>query len=137
MSTIHDIVNWASSTVVNTGVSAGVGYLCARAFMSINPVHGAVVAAVSCVVSRVADPIFTAIFGGDKANMASKFVGTVLNITASVGGTLAIASALGFPVTLYSFACLTAIMTAASLITAIALTAILGTAAYVADRSVA
>lgn len=133
MTTIQNVVNLASDTVLNSGAAAAIGYLCARAFMTINPVHAAVVSAISVVVSKITNPIFDKIFAGDNANKASKFLGNVLNITASVAGSAAIATSLGYQVSFASFLYLNAITIAAFSAVTIGLFAAASTAAYLED----
>ena len=133
MTTIQKLVNLASDTVINSAAAAGIGYLCARAFMTLNPVHAAVVSAVSVVVSKVTNPIFNWIFAGEQANKASKFLGNVLNITASVAASAAIATSLGYPVTVTSFLVLNAVTIAAFAAVSVGLFAAASTAVYLED----
>lgn len=95
---VRDLVNKAASTVVEMGVCAGVGYLGARLFNIINPVHGAVYAATAVLVSKITEPLFEKIFGGPEANEDSKFLGRVINIGVCVGISGAISTAIGFPI---------------------------------------
>jgi hypothetical protein len=106
---IQSVVNKASETVLNSATAAMVGYLCAKAFMSINPTHAAVVSAVAVLVSKVTNPLFSKIFSGPGANNASKFLGTVLNITLSVAVSAAIATAIGYSVSFSAFLYLNAL----------------------------
>ena len=133
MTKIQNVVNLASDTVLNSAAAAAIGYLCARAFMTINPIHAAVVSAVSVVVSKVTNPIFEKIFAGDSANKASKFLGNVLNITTSVAASAAIATALGYPVSIASFLYLNAITIASFSAVTIGLYAAASTAVYLED----
>ncbi len=134
MTRIHNVINIASDTILNSAAAAGIGYLFSRAFMTINPVHAAVVSAVSVVISKVTTPIFDEIFDGETANKASKFLGKVLNITTSVAASAAIATALGFPVTFSSFLYLNAVTIAAFSAVTIGLFAAASTAVYLEDK---
>jgi len=98
MSAIQNIANEASSAVVLSATGAGVGYLFARAFMSINPINAAVFCATNALVSKVINPIFNPIFNGPTANGASKFVGSVLQLAATIASSVAISNALGYPI---------------------------------------
>lgn len=110
MSKIQNAVNFASDIALNSTVAASIGYLCARAFMAINPVHAAVACAVSFAVSTAVKPLFQKMFAGENANAASRLVGTVLS---DVVVFAPIAIALGSPIPLGSFFCLIAIIEAA------------------------
>ncbi|HEV8051216.1 MAG TPA: hypothetical protein VGP47_01890 [Parachlamydiaceae bacterium] len=110
MTQIQNALNVASETILTSAAFAGAGYLCARVFMSLNPVHAAVVSAVSVVVSKVTTPIFDKVFNGEKANESSRFLGAVLNVSASVIASSALATALGYPVSIASCLCLIAII---------------------------
>lgn len=103
MTNIQSVINETSQTILECGAAAAIGYLCARVFTSINPAHAAVVSAVSILVSKIVDPVFQRVFAGPGANDASKFLGTVLNITLSVSASAAIASAMGFPISATAF----------------------------------
>lgn len=109
MSYVTQVVNPVCTAVVNSGLSAAIGYLCARTFMSINPINGAVYAAIFPLVSAVTTPIFNSLFQGKEANGATRFVGTVLNMTANVGASYSISGAVGFPLTFGAAATLTVI----------------------------
>ena len=137
MSVIQDVVNFTSKAVVNSAVNAGAGYLCARVFMSINPIHAAVVAGVSSVVSNVSTPIFNKIFAGENANSASKLLGTVLNVTTIIIAPVSIAASLGYPISIGSSLCLFGIMLAATIVSAVAIYAIAASAANSGNRCLA
>jgi hypothetical protein len=135
MINIRNIINQASDTVLNSAAAAGIGYLCARAFMAINPVHVAVASAISVVVSKVTDPIFDKIFAGEKASKASKFLGNVLNITTSVAASAGIATALGFEVSFASFLYVNAVTIAAFAAVTLGVFAAASAAAYISGKS--
>ena len=95
---IRSLVNDASRTVLQMGISATIGYLFARTFTIINPWHAAVFSASSVLVSKVVEPIFNRIFGGSDSNEASKFLGKVINITACVAIGAAVSTLIGYPI---------------------------------------
>lgn len=124
MNHVTNAVNFACNTVVSAGVAASVGYLCAKAFTTINPVNGAVFGAVTALVSAVADPIFNAIFQREDANAASRFVGSVLSLATGIAASSYISGALGYAVPLEAAATLTVIPGAAITTAALAATAV-------------
>lgn len=133
MTKIQDFINFASDTALGCTAAASIGYLFARSFMTINPVYAAVVSAVSVVVSKVSNPIFEKIFASSGASKASRFLGNVLNITASVAASSAIATSMGYNVTFASFLLLNAVTITAFSAVTIGLFAAAGTAAYLDD----
>lgn len=128
MSNVTNVVNAACNTAVNAGWGAVGGYLLARMFTTINPVNGAVFGAVASVVSSVTNPVLKAIFEGKNSNDASKFIGKVLNITASIAASAHISGALGYPVSLKAAATVT--LAPAAVVYGIALS-IMGLAAII------
>ncbi len=62
MSNVRSVVNMTCNALVNAGFSAGFGYLCARAFTSINPINAAVYGGIYPLVSAITKPIFDNIF---------------------------------------------------------------------------
>jgi ABC-type polysaccharide/polyol phosphate export permease len=136
MVSIQNVVNTGADTVLNCGAAAGIGYLTARVFMSsLNPVHAAVVSAISVLVSKVANPVFDYVFTSSDTNKACKFLGNVLNITASVAASAGIASAIGFPVSFSAFLCLNAITIVALSVIALGLVAVTEAGPYFEEIS--
>lgn len=99
---VQSVVNNISSIALQVAASSGIGYLCARAFTSVNPVHGAIFCGITVVVSKIVSPIFDAIFNRPGANQASKVLGDVCSIGTAIGGSAAIARGLGYPITFHS-----------------------------------
>lgn len=96
---IRNCINHSAELAVNMSVLAAVGYCCARVFTRINPVHGAVFAASSCLTANLINPIFNKIFASEDSNEASKFFGNVLTIGTGIAASAALSTALGFPMT--------------------------------------
>lgn len=111
MTAIQNIVNSLSDLTVHAAVSSMVGYCAARAFtpLLLDPVTAAVVTGVASIVSRITSPIFNAIFARPTADKATRFLGNVLNLTTSLALPVAIANAIGYPITIPAFVCLTAV----------------------------
>ena len=108
MSRIQNTINLVSEIVLNSAAAAGIGYLCARAFMAINPVHVAVACAVSFAVSKATKPIFEKIYAGENVNEASRILGLVLH---DIVVFTPLAVVVGCPVSMGSCLCLIAIFT--------------------------
>ena len=107
---ISALMNPLSETLIESTVAGGAGYLCARIFMSINPVHAAVVSAISLAVSKVARGLFDVLFNNVNSNFASRLVGNILNITTCAALSVSMANALGYGISMTSFLVLNAIM---------------------------
>lgn len=101
-------------------VSAGVGYLCARVFLTINPIHAAVFSASASLISRVIAPIFEETFGGWAANDASRISGRLLGIGTAIALSAAISTVLGFSMSFNSGLVLTGTIFAVTISAAIA-----------------
>lgn len=99
-------VNVASQLVVQSALNGATGYLGARLFTSINPMHGGAFGLLSFLISKVTEPIFDGIFQQQGATNATKMLGYVLHVTATIGLTIAACSVLGFSMTLSTAAIL-------------------------------
>ena len=125
MTTIKAVLNETSELVLHSVTAAGVGYLCARVFMStINPIHAAVVTGLAALASRITKPLFDKIFGGFHSNQASRVLGSILNITSSVAIAASVATAIGFPVSMPAFLCLNAFTIGAFALVALGVTVV-------------
>ena len=103
MTTIQGVVNYGSETILHSASAAAVGYLCANVFMpAVNPAAAAVVLGAAATIAQMTRPIFNSIFAGPTSNEASRFLGTVLNITASVAIPASIAAGLGYAISVTS-----------------------------------
>lgn len=100
MNNIQDGVNFLSKMAIEAACSAGVGYLMARAFSIMNPVHGAVFCAVSIPVSYAVHMVTKQIFERSGSNQDSRFVGKVVSFVLSAAITGVVATAIGVSVTL-------------------------------------
>lgn len=109
MTSIQNVVNQASETLLHSVSAAGTGYMFAGGVLSLSPVHAAVISAISVLVSKVTNPVFQMCFGGPDANGSSLFLGNVLNITVSVAATIAIANAIGYSISVPAFLYLNAV----------------------------
>lgn len=123
---MSNVVNTASSTVLSVGLAAALGYGAAKIFTKINPVHGAVFAATSALVSKIVQPIFDKIFAGPGANDASKAVGVVVGQAAGIGISAAICTGLGYPITFEVALILAGSVLIATIATVVAVTATVG-----------
>ena len=93
-------VNFTSGAAVNAASSGVLGYLGARIFTSIDPLHGGVFGVVSALVSSVTKPLFEKIFEQPGADENAKCVGQILNTVVGIAVSLSICGALGFQLTL-------------------------------------
>src|SRR5262249_53575436 len=88
-----------------SGVSALLGYFCARSFTSINPWQAGLFGALSSLISRFVDPLFDKAFQkldlqNDHLKTTSKFFTRILSIGASVVTASTAMGVLGLPVPL-------------------------------------
>ena len=97
---VQNYINTISETSLQMAAAAGIGYICARAFTSINPLNAAIFSAVSECVRKFTIPVFNKIFGGYGANQSSRFVGAILQVITTVAASSAISNALGYGVTI-------------------------------------
>lgn len=131
------VLNKTCDTVVEAGLSAGFGYLFARAFMKINPVNGAVFGAVFSLVSSATAPIFQTIFQGKEAAGSTKFVGEVFHMATSLAASHYISAALGFPSTLgasATLACGPGVVLASAALLGFALCGVLLARKYIKEK---
>lgn len=96
MQSIRSIINFSSDVALKSLVSGSVGYLAARAFSSIDPIHGAVFCSVSSLVARVVTPLFERAFSGYGANQSSRMLGGLLGIATVIGISSLITTGIGF-----------------------------------------
>jgi hypothetical protein len=112
MLTIRSFINTASDYFISACTSGAVGYLGARMFTSINPVHGAVFCALASLVSRIVSPVFKDIFNGKGSNMASRAFGEVAKAITSITVSSAICTAAGLALPYASAIHIVAVMAA-------------------------
>lgn len=110
-------VNHFSGAIVDAACGGALGYISARIFTSIDPMHGGVYGIVSALVSKVTAPLFNKIFAQPGADDNSKCVGQVLNSLTGIAVSLAICGALGFEMT-FGTACVLIASQVASIILA-------------------
>lgn len=96
MQSIRSIINFSSDVALKSLLSGGVGYLAARAFTSINPIHGGVFCSVVSLVSKVITPLFERAFSGYGANQSSRVLGGLLGIATVIGISSLITTGIGF-----------------------------------------
>lgn len=112
----RQIMNTASDFAVTSAFTAAVGYMAARIFTSLNPLHGALYCGVASLVSRAVSPVMDKLFSGERANAASKFLGEILSIGSVVVISSLISVAAGFTVPYMTGMYLLAIMVATSVV---------------------
>ncbi|MBA3816368.1 MAG: hypothetical protein H0X29_07585 [Parachlamydiaceae bacterium] len=95
---VQKCVNQTSNVIAPLAIAAGVGYLCARVFLIINPIHAAVFSASAVIVSSVVAPIFEKAFGGWTSSEASRICGKILGTGTAIALSAAVSTMLGFPV---------------------------------------
>lgn len=95
---VQKFVNNAADTAVHMSIAGTAGYLCARTFFSMNPVHGAVFSALTSLVFKVVKPIFASLFAGEGSNDSSKFIGIILSVSTGVLASAIISTTIGFPI---------------------------------------
>lgn len=99
---LQKCINTTSETALQMSAGAVVGYLCARAFTVINPVHGAVFCAATTIVSKLITPVFEGVFSRPGANEASKLLGGIFSTGAGIAASAALSTAAGFQITFAS-----------------------------------
>ena len=85
--------------ILHMSAAAGLGYLCARAFAIMDPIHAAVFSASAMVVAKIVSPIFENAFAGWGASDGRKTIGFVLGSATAIAISAGVSTALGFPVT--------------------------------------
>lgn len=114
--TARQNLNIACDVVRDMAGGAGLGYLCARIFTTINPVAGAIFGATATLISKLARPVFKSLFEGPGANESSKTIGWLLENTVGILASAAITTYAGYSMTAYSALILTVSALAAPLI---------------------
>lgn len=116
---IQKCINQTSNVIAPMATAAGVGYLCARIFLSINPVNAAVFSASAALISRLIAPVFEETFGGWAANDASKICGTILGTATAIALSAAVSTVLGFSIAFNQGLILTGTIFAATISTSV------------------
>jgi hypothetical protein len=119
---VEQAINKLSNAALYIATEASIGYMAARFFTKINPMHGAALCAASCFISALMRPIFNTLFARFESTPQTRFVGELLNHGLSVLATTAIVSVAGCPLTLATGAVLS--------YTSIALHILFGSASY-------
>ena len=101
-SQVQNFTNTAAETGLQMGLAGGMGYLCARLFMSVNPWTAAACCATTYLVRTVTAPLFDDLFAFRGANDASKLLGTTLSFVGSICAGAAITSVFVGPIPIYS-----------------------------------
>lgn len=94
----QECINTASDTIVQMSFAGALGYLCARVFGIINPVHGAAFCAVSAVVTKVVNPVFDKYFNNSESNHSSKLIGILLSTVVGTAVSASLATLAGFSI---------------------------------------
>ena len=92
-------INQVSSAAVGAAASGAFGYMGARLFTTIDPIHGAVFGIVSRLVSDVVHSILNKILLPPGANNEAQIVVWALNVSIGVAVSLIICGYLGFQFT--------------------------------------
>lgn len=98
MINLNQVINTGSELVLQSAFTAGVGYLAARIFTSINPVNAAVFCGVAAVVRYAVSPLFEKLFSGIGSNTSSRILGDILCGVSVVVLSSLFSSAAGFPI---------------------------------------
>jgi hypothetical protein len=96
---IQKCLNYSAEVITPIVAAGGMGYLCARLFLTIDPVHAAVFSASASLISTAITPFFEKNFCGWAASDASKICGRILGIGTAIALSAAASTVLGFPIT--------------------------------------
>lgn len=123
---IQRCVNRVSEELPTLAVSGGMGYLCARVFLTIDPVHAAVFSASAALISKIITPFFEDNFNGWAASDASRLTGRLLAMMSSIAMSAGVSTVLGFPISLGASAALAGTIFVVSAVAAAAIDVIRG-----------
>ena len=123
---IQKCVDRAAESIPSMAVAGGMGYLCARAFLTIDPVHAAVFSASAALISKIITPFFENTFNGWAASDASRTTGRILGVGSAIALSAGVSTALGFPISFGAGAVLAGTIFVVSAVTAAAIDVIRG-----------
>lgn len=114
----QNCVNQATNVALHMSAMAGIGYLAARVFSFIDPVHAALFSASTYLVSKIISPLFEKTFGGWASSEASRFTGNLLALGTAVAISSGISMLAGFPVSFTAGVALTCTIVAVGIFSA-------------------
>ena len=97
---VEQALNKLSNAALYVATEASIGYVGARFFTKMNPLHGSALCAAACFISALFRPVINKIFSGIESTPQSRFVGELINHGVSIIATAALASLVGCPITL-------------------------------------
>lgn len=87
---LQKCLNTTSETMFHMAAAAGVGYLCSRVVLVVDPVAGGVFCALNALVSKFVNPLFDLFFQRKGTSEATQTVGSFLSTACGIASAVAL-----------------------------------------------